>query len=315
MSTRAPAVAGARAANKALAEMNPELRDEFEAIQNLLTKVEQGQVLARHEVGERIAKITETPATYGEKGAETLAEGLGIDIQELYRCRQLALCYSLKELQSLLKIPMAGSGRCIGWTHLDLLCRVPKDGLRTQLQERVLKQGLTTRELAAAIQLKLGKRGGGKGRPRVGIKTPGGALSTLSSNAQKESLLIADVLPQLDKALDAPASFNTPAFVESVREARDNVRTARDTFSEVLVKLDSLEAVTAKSLRMKTNQAQADLTSPRATKRAAAKETLNGNGHTGKTKVNLPAPKTRIVLPVAKAKPKAARRVPAAAGA
>ena len=222
MSSRPAAASGQKLAKQAVSEMNPALTDAFVNIRDLLTKVEQGSIMARWEIGNTVDKATDA-AKYGEGAVEKLAAALHIDGQDLLRCRAFTIAYDKKEVKELLE-RRTESDRGITWSHIDQLIRIPKDALRNAMTDKFFKNGLTVRELAAAIQLKLGKRGNAKGRPRIGPKTPLAAISVINRQTQADSDIISGSIPQLDKILDAPAEFSSDSLLEEVSEALNNSR-------------------------------------------------------------------------------------------
>lgn len=262
-------------ANKAAKSMNAQLTTVLEEIRGMLQKVEAGSILARWEVGSRIAKVMEDESKYGEGAATKLSLALGIDEQHLYRCKNVAEIYAKDELQKLIE-RRGKTGRGITWSHLDELSRVPTAKARKVLTEMVFEQALPVSALKIEIQRKLGRRGKGKGRPRVGVKTPGGAIAVVARLAGNDSTIISDALPQLDKVLDAPSDYADDGFLEEVVEALAQAKASHGAFGALVKKLESVEQVAARVVRHQKQQAQADVTSSRATDRAAAKARLNG---------------------------------------
>lgn len=281
MTARPKAASGQKLAKQAISEMNPALTDAYVSIRDLLTKVEQGSIMARWEVGQTVDKTTDE-AKYGESAVDKLATALGIDDETLLRCRAFTITYDRKEVKELLE-RRTESDRGITWSHIDLLNRVPKDSLRKALTDKFFKQELTVRELSAEIQSKLGRRGKGKGRPRIGPKTPLAAINVINRQTQADADIISGSIPQLDKILDAPSEFSSDSFLADVGEALNNARVTGKAYNELVRKLESVEAAASKSLRAKKNKAEADKTSAKATERAAAKAELS-NGSAKKKK-------------------------------
>ena len=273
---RLPAATLNKAAKRAMSDMTPALKTVFTEIRDLLAKVDKGNILARWEIGDKVNKALGDGDKYGEQAAEKLAGALSIDVQELYHCRQFVMTYDKAEVQKILEKTTA-SGRSITWSHLNGLCRVPKDSLREALLAKVFSNSLTVRELMSEIQKKLGKRGNNtNGRPRIGPKSPKAALLMVSKQTQTDADIISNTMPQFDKIIDEPAEYADDSFMAELEEALSNVRTTHKAYGELTRRLEAVEAAASKSLRMRKNKAAGDKLSASATKRAAAAEVLNG---------------------------------------
>ena len=138
---------------------SPDLRErqaeavaaQLKSIRRELAKWNTGDVLGRHRIGALIAEMIRKRDTYGQKIVPRVARELGFNENWVYDCVMVAETWNATSLGALLKQRDAVRGQPLSWSHLVLLASVVDGRERRRWINHVLAEGLTTRELKAAL--------------------------------------------------------------------------------------------------------------------------------------------------------------------
>lgn len=180
------------ARQQAIAELDGALKDVYEVIKTKITNVEENHITSAWEIGEQVAKVSDSAQSYGEGAVPLLAKALyghakGAD--NLYTWANFYREYPKKLLQQLLKDASKSSKSASPLTlsHLTLLSRVatkkknaaPEEvrKLREKFETMVIEQKLSVADLALEAEKYLpGKKAGGAGGPGRPINAPKNVL-------------------------------------------------------------------------------------------------------------------------------------------
>lgn len=250
-------MAGTISVSDAIGSMTPALKECYSQASELMLGVNQGNITARHQVGDVVADAlnSDDVEQYGKKAAAMLAVALDIPKQELYRCKVFAETYTAPQVNRLVKRRTL-SNRRLTWTHLDALIRVPKAETREALLEKFFKDDLTTRALQNLIKQKLGKRGSGKGRPKATPKTLEGAVAVLERQAKAMVELYTVVAEKCTLAVDQPADHVFDNNEAVLTDTADQCRAAAESLHALIKLMGTVRTAFGKIGRLKKNQAE-----------------------------------------------------------
>jgi hypothetical protein len=133
---------------RAVRQMSPELRAQYDSLRRLLASATTNDVRARYRIGQVVAEIKTREDRYGARAVPLLAAALGRDETTLYRYASVAETWDEGALEELLlkRMPM---GEPISWSHLLELATVRSPEARARLLNETLVRGLSVRALAA----------------------------------------------------------------------------------------------------------------------------------------------------------------------
>ncbi len=131
--------------------MNPLLQRKYEQIRSLLAKSAANEIRIRYEIGAIIVEVKQAHDKYGTQAVAQLAAALDEEVPTLYRYATVAERWTAHEVEQLMSRRTA-SGRSLCWSHFVLLANVAYSRRRIELYERVLREGLSVRQLAAIIK-------------------------------------------------------------------------------------------------------------------------------------------------------------------
>jgi DNA-binding CsgD family transcriptional regulator len=120
----------------------------------LQARIEQLRLLAarppedsvRYAMGAIVKELKSHPEMYGDSAVSAAAVAIGEDLPGLYRFASVAERWSAREVNTLL------SGRAVSWSHLVALARVDSPAVRERFARRVQREGLSLRQLVAALE-------------------------------------------------------------------------------------------------------------------------------------------------------------------
>jgi hypothetical protein len=134
----------------AVRRMTPELREQYQAVRRLLSKVTAADARARYEVGVVVLEIKRSEDRYGTRAVHLLSLALGRNEVTLYRYSAVAEAWTASELEELLLRKLPG-GEPISWCHLQEIAAAPREQ-REKLLKQVFVKGLSLRELTAVAR-------------------------------------------------------------------------------------------------------------------------------------------------------------------
>lgn len=165
--TQSPAVNAAQADS---GESLPEdLRELYHELRDVLNELNKHDLEKYFETGEIFNRGYEEIASRYKKAGQklrgadvtgSLGRALGIHPRLLSHCRKLVKTYSRADYDALIR-------HRASWSHIVHLIGVRDEGLRRELERKLLAEKLTAGQLKAAIQEKLGKRRVGSGRTPI----------------------------------------------------------------------------------------------------------------------------------------------------
>jgi hypothetical protein len=130
--------------------LNAPLRAVCERIRALLFKATADEVKTRYCAGQLLLKLKRAPDTYGSNAVGQLAAELGCEAATLYRYALVPERWPLSEMKVLVA-RTTPKGCRLSWSHWVELARVESSELRAKLLARVLREGLSVRELVHAV--------------------------------------------------------------------------------------------------------------------------------------------------------------------
>lgn len=262
-----------------LAEMPDALREVRTEILQEFTQLSESNIWGQWRIGRLVQQVIGDERRYGEFAIQSLAATMPevVNENDLLECRKLAQAYTEESLKNLLDRRTAG-GKRITYNHLKYLAGV-KPADRKTLLTRVFKEDLSVRDLAAAIQEKLGQRSRGGRRPQM-PKTIGSGLSQMMKFASvfssRRTLWEKAVFARIEKA--SPEDIR-PALLNMIREAQQQL--GQSLHDEQLL-LRNLEQAEARVVRVIESRAKAKGKSGDAaaapTASAAVKKTTSRKG-------------------------------------
>jgi len=212
---------------------------------------------------------------YGENAAVKLAAAIGKDTQELYRLRKVAQVWSKDEIEKMLNRKSKAGKRTITFGHLWLTAGCDRATTRTALIKTFFEEGTTIREFKALIQKRLGKRGGGVGRPRIAPKGPAAGLSAMAKKTTEwlESFDGWDTAI-FDNLGNKPGDFASAELVSDLQTALDDQTKLEKKVQANKRKITAALDATKKSLR--SGKAKIGSSTPSRPKKKSAKASSNG---------------------------------------
>ena len=283
---------------RAIAGMNPILKKLFTQIDDKLAGIRKSDVMGHYDLGVLIDKAMGDEKKYGENAAAKLAVAIGKPTDDLYRLRKVAKTWSKAEVEKLISRKSKQGHRTLTFGHLWLTAGCDRATTRLALLKTFFNEGTTIREFKALIQKKVGKRGGGKGRPRVAPKGPSAGLAAMT----KKTCDWLESFDGWDSSIfenlgNKPGDFATTALVEGLETAiEENARLEEQVKSNKRKLTAALDA-TRKAIR--SSKAKIPTTTPSRPKKKSSTPKASSNG----------APKKK------KKKKSAAARIAAARGA
>ncbi len=158
---------------------------------------------------------------YGDRFFRRLGRDLGFPWLLLYQSYRLVNSYNDREFDALCEQP------AITATHALQLAGISDKADRKQLQQKVVEERLSVRELQNAIQEKYGRRRQpGAGRPPKLPKSVKGAVTHMLSQAEKFDKLhreawFCDAFDLREEIVETPANKLTDELRESVGQTAD----------------------------------------------------------------------------------------------
>ena len=200
----------------------------------LLTTYQMGEIMVNAET-DLDARAKENPSLqeYADRHVEHLAEASGIDRRTLSDCKRAARAYTREEFQKLMSKPW------VTWPHVVHLLNARGKKLRLEMEEKVVSEAWSAKQLQAETRARQGNRRPGTGRPLNAPKSLNGAFFDLQADTSKLTRSITEVwfgprfsiIAELDKCLvdevDADIRSQIDESIAVLDEAEDAVRTAR----------------------------------------------------------------------------------------
>ena len=138
----------------ALANMNEELKKEFERIAEETQKQSHSNVMFYHRLGQKAQQIHDDEQKYGEGAIEKLAIALDIDRGLIYKAMTFAGQFSRDEVKALTDRRTSG-GSYITWSHFSQLVVLEDKGVRDQLVEVIFEKDLSVRDLQEELKKRI----------------------------------------------------------------------------------------------------------------------------------------------------------------
>jgi hypothetical protein len=169
-------------------KMPKPLREVAARVRALAESLHQQDILQRYEIGTLVKGVTSNEQKYGERAVEMLAEYLGVQVAVLQVCRRFAKAYSKADVSRAL-LRVGQGGQRITFSHFGVLASVEGPtalAQRQELEDRILSEGLSVRELSQETKLLLGgPRGNSPGRKVAVPKSVQSGLADMTRSTQK----------------------------------------------------------------------------------------------------------------------------------
>lgn len=133
---------------RAIRQMCPALREQYDSLRRLLATATAADVKARYRVAQLVAEIKTREDRYGARAVPLLAAALRRDESTLYRYATVAETWDETALADvmLMRLP---NREPLSWSHLLELAAVTSPETRERLLQETLAAGLSVRALAA----------------------------------------------------------------------------------------------------------------------------------------------------------------------
>tara|TARA_Y100001938_G_scaffold136815_1_gene200177 strand:+ start:34651 stop:35718 length:1068 start_codon:yes stop_codon:yes gene_type:complete len=165
-----------------------------------------------------------TGSKYGTGAMRLLGEAWSADVSMLYKSRAFAEAYTEEELEDLCNM-RSKSGYMLGWAHVIALLSVPAT-TRVQLQEQVIEEDMTAKDLGTLIKKIFGKRRAG-GPTLIRPKTLQGNITQMQTHSDRWMRSNTDVWNTEDFALFQQISDIPPE--EVTHDMVDNLEALMET--------------------------------------------------------------------------------------
>lgn len=138
-------------------EMTPALQKVAKELDKQMDREARGNLLLNYDQGLMIRQVIEDEAEYGSNAVEQLAQFHGRNASELYDLRNITLTWTREEVEEIASETME-SGRRLTVMHLRLLNTLKNKRTRDAMQNRVLKESMSARDLANEVKASGGDR-------------------------------------------------------------------------------------------------------------------------------------------------------------
>lgn len=246
-------------AQAAVAEMNPNLRREYDNLREEVEKTNKNMVKSYHAIGLIVVKIETGGAKYGSRAVALVATALGYDSGSLYKAKQFVEKYPKDQLEALMARRTVDN-RPITWSHFAQLVHVDSDEKREELLERVFAEGLSVRDLKDAIDEELATT---HSRRAPTAKSAIGALNGMSSRGSVfVERLVKDWRPAIVKPLE---SADLTIVEQTLERLDDDIRNMQRVASAASEKASDL-AHLKNQLEARRQRLQAQASSEKSAK-------------------------------------------------
>lgn len=236
----------------AVADMNAELKVEFDAIKDKINKATAHNLSFYNWLGKRAATVHGNTAKYGSGAIDKLAAGIDYDRSILYKCMTFHALYPTDpELKALTERRSKVGDKPITWSHMFALVHVDRAAV-FGLVDEFFKHGWTVRELHREIRR---RAFGGATGPRPTPRTVLGGLSQFLSMSTRLSAKfeeefdqsVADPLAGIDGGqINDQLLQRVRASGEALRDLAERSGKRAAELDELLKGLEKTAADTAK---------------------------------------------------------------------
>jgi len=200
----------------------------------LLINYQIGEIIIKAEADlDARAKKTPSLQEYADQHIEHLADAVGVDKRTFSDCKRVARDYTREEYQKLISKPW------VTWPHVVHLLNAKGKTLRRKMEEKVISEGWSAKQLQAEIRALQGNRRPGTGRPLNAPNNLNEAFFKLQADTSKLTRSIEEVwfgprfsiTVELDKCpadeVDSEIRSQIDESIIVLDEAEGAVRTAR----------------------------------------------------------------------------------------
>jgi hypothetical protein len=277
--------------NKIVSDMNSALSDKYCAMTARLDDVMASGLRFYHWLGGEVNDVvTNVGNVYGSGAMKKISEAWTMNPSMLYKSKAFNDAYSEEELERLCNLKTE-AGTLIGWAHVIQLIGIPEKA-RPRIQDKVIDEAMTAKELAALVKKLYGQRAAG-GRPFMRPKTVKAGLVQLRTVSAQWLNRNSDIWNSQDRSLfqeleDMPPEDITHDLFDELEQiavdqssmssaCASNAKSATRLMDQVKSVLREREQVRAAAIRGERIQpeaaAPATRKSPRATGRGMASGT------------------------------------------
>jgi hypothetical protein len=155
--------------NKIVSDMNSALNDKYCEMTARLDAVMASGLRFYHWLGGEVNDVVKNVGNvYGAGAMKKIAEAWTMHPSMLYKSKAFNDAYSEEALERLCNLKTE-AGTLIGWAHVIQLIGIPEKA-RPRIQDKVIDEAMTAKELAALVKKLYGQRASG-GRPLMRPKT------------------------------------------------------------------------------------------------------------------------------------------------
>jgi hypothetical protein len=211
-------------------------------LEPLVEGLVQDTLLINYQIGEIIieaetdldARANKTPSLrqFADHHVQHLAEAAGVDRRTFADCKRVARKYTRAEYQELVSKPW------VTWPHVVHLLNAEGEVLRCEMEEMVVSERLSAKDLQAEIRARQGNRRKGTGRKPKVPNTLNVAFFQLQAQTAKLTRSVSEVWfgPQFDMAtelrkcpadeIDSKTVLQIDDSITSLEDAENAIRTA-----------------------------------------------------------------------------------------
>lgn len=215
---------------KALAQMNDNLRAVHEEAEDLLNRETECIIRSRYELGLLVKEVDEDEKnSYGAKAIETLSKALGRNKTILYDALKFVNTYSEEQVNELLAA-RNNNNIPLSWSHVEALIHTPDDDVRDKMLDSALIECWTGAELAKKISEALGgTRSNSPGRPLSKPKSFDGYLDSIITTSEVLTKKVEQVWLGGDKTLIDAANEIEDVSDKTLAKLQDALDKMADT--------------------------------------------------------------------------------------
>jgi len=276
--------------NKVVADMNSALSSKYHAMTARLDDVMASGLRFYHWLGGEVNEVTkDVDNLYGAGAMKKISEAWTMNPSMLYKAKAFNDTYSEEALERLCNLKTE-AGTTIGWAHVIQLIGIPEKA-RPRIQDKVIDEAMTAKELAALVKKLYGQRASG-GRPFMRPKTLKAGLVQLRTVSAQWLNRNSDVWNRQDHSLfqeleDMPPEDVTHEMVDELEAiARDqgsmssacasNAESATRLMDKVKAVLREREQVLAAAIRGERTPSEAAVPTTGRSRRATGRGMSSG---------------------------------------
>jgi hypothetical protein len=185
-------------------KLNPALRKVADWMRERLVKHTGDDVVGQFEIAVKVKEVIDGEATYGSRAVAKLARDLGVDFQRLYTGARVARAWPTESAFDKVIVRKNKHGIPLSWSHLCVLAKVRDSNMREKFLDKAVTDGLSVRDLRAALPPSKGAKSKSK-EPKAPMKGTVVALSRKANEHAEELTRWRESLADMPDGAPSPA--------------------------------------------------------------------------------------------------------------